>query len=1024
MIKNFTRPDVFGIIFLISLITAFFSCSGNNNKAAKHHPYVGDIQGYTPGTTPVSSLGGAPSSKASAHTVNVNAITGIDPADISTDPATGIKIAVTSFQIRLAKSATVGEVNALLASLNGQVISMFEGAPFLLVRIPNPGGLAEYNEIIAGLEANPLVEYVSPGYFPAVRGLPPNHVFDDENRDKISHQLAVGAHAAWHVRYLADMSLMPPHLIIADEFGDGDPGAAFNIAWGGSNPLFGFNNPHNHGYGVLGVILARFGGDSSDRGLQTGMYPSSLTITGIDSIHAAEVSSDPSHTFNAVEEQIIHDLKSQSGRPIIVNTSIGFPCKTSAEAGKYCTEDFAMKEGENWLIEVRDEGLEDSFIHVTAAGNISEDADGFIESMYDSPFAAARFIDKFAIPPLNTPPLKNILVVENLVHAGSLTDPYEPVCLSNESKFPGDIAAIGHSVSSLNSSSDPKGSQFFKGTSFSAPQVAGVAAYIWALDPTLSAMSVINRIKRTSRASVSGSAADCSATKSAPVLDAYSAVLSVDSVLSPTLAPVRAELMDVADDAGVPGRNDQFDEEDIQLLLGMFDLQNGTLDYSRYDLNGDGYTGGTETEQFDLDLDVVYGTADQTIGGLSIDFDENAVTDQEILCYYAYSLLYTGDSAKREELLRGRCADECIVDVGDFAWDLNEAGHVSAKRFGSDGPGFPGGFGGYVLVDGVAVHLRELCGIVPRRGVSTGSPLAINDAGQVVVWAQSLYLCENGSYTRLSETYNVMPGWENECSIPGYWHQASQVADGMNGGAVLMGIAINDSGTIVAGDCTWSADGSASLPITRGTLEAPYCGYGDGECTGICGNYYVSDITNTGAMCGWGNAEALYYDSSCTNYAEMPHNGGIISFDGTLTLHGLLDPRYDDNYELLAYAINEEGQMVGTARAGAEDEDALHAVFVDGPSILSLGQGYAWDINNSSHAVGTLITDAEPTAFLYDSANSKMQDLNAYLPEDSPWVLEHGFRINNAGLILGYGKMAGADKAFLMDRANCPQPPD
>ena len=42
-------------------------------------------------------------------------------------------------------------------------------------------------------------------------------------------------------------------------------------------------------------------------------------------------------------------------------------------------------------------------------------------------------------------------------------------------------------------------------------------------------------------------------------------------------------------------------------------------------------------------------------------FDENNLTDQNILCYYAYSRLYTGDTDKRRDLLRGKCADPVYV---------------------------------------------------------------------------------------------------------------------------------------------------------------------------------------------------------------------------------------------------------------------------------------------------------------------------------------------------------------------------
>jgi hypothetical protein len=87
-----------------------------------------------------------------------------------------------------------------------------------------------------------------------------------------------------------------------------------------------------------------------------------------------------------------------------------------------------------------------------------------------------------------------------------------------------------------------------------------------------------------------------------------------------------------------------------------------TRDYSRYDLNGDGFTGGFTLAVFDLDRvgSTQFGapriTADvtQDIQGLELRFDETILTDLAILCYYAYSDLFQGndaDRALRAELL-------------------------------------------------------------------------------------------------------------------------------------------------------------------------------------------------------------------------------------------------------------------------------------------------------------------------------------------------------------------------------------
>ena len=89
-----------------------------------------------------------------------------------------------------------------------------------------------------------------------------------------------------------------------------------------------------------------------------------------------------------------------------------------------------------------------------------------------------------------------------------------------------------------------------------------------------------------------------------------------------------------------------------------------TEDYSRFDLNGDGFTGGSSADRFDLDRvgSTQYGATrydsvvTQQIEGLTVSFDESKLTDLDILCFYAYSPLYTGDATARTSLLAGSCA--------------------------------------------------------------------------------------------------------------------------------------------------------------------------------------------------------------------------------------------------------------------------------------------------------------------------------------------------------------------------------
>ena len=97
------------------------------------------------------------------------------------------------------------------------------------------------------------------------------------------------------------------------------------------------------------------------------------------------------------------------------------------------------------------------------------------------------------------------------------------------------------------------------------------------------------------------------------------------------------------------------------------------MDFSQYDLNGDGFTGGSTTERliWTVPGSTQYGTSIYSTSACyrtsagDVSFDENQLTDLKILCYYAYSPLYRGTDNAREALLAGRCSPVTVtVDPG------------------------------------------------------------------------------------------------------------------------------------------------------------------------------------------------------------------------------------------------------------------------------------------------------------------------------------------------------------------------
>jgi hypothetical protein len=417
-----------------------------------------------------------------------------------------------------------------------------------------------------------------------------------------------------------------------------------------------------HGYHVLGILAGSFGGAANDRGRVTGMFPARLGLKAIDIAGFMPLP--------VVENRILAAVRAAPGN-VVVNTSLGHDCQTPVLGALVCNEAVAERRALNWIEKVRGSasldqagaGLENKFVHASAAGN-----DGVRNAHLNSSWNAARLL-----PGLVTllgdpvPNLTNVLVVENRQYSVFGPTAFQPLCLlggPGGSSTDGDVSAIGSwnwSFGDASSSADFRG-----GTSMASPQTAGLAAYVWALAPSLPAWEVAAIVRGTARTP------ECAA--GAPVIDAYDALLAVDDAAALAssgnagLAPVRSAVLDIAnsagdealDAAGAPVAGDRrFDDRDLTLFTDRFDdpAAGVARDYSRADLNGDGSTGGSGTDAFDLDMDGSRTRVEQEIDDVPVVFDESALTDLQILCYYAYSHLYEGGDPSRRQTLLGleRC---------------------------------------------------------------------------------------------------------------------------------------------------------------------------------------------------------------------------------------------------------------------------------------------------------------------------------------------------------------------------------
>jgi hypothetical protein len=449
---------------------------------------------------------------------------------------------------------------------------------------------------------------------PAHAILPPKFgSLSNTERDRLSHLLAAHFPAAWNARAAAKASRVPT-VVIGDRFGNGaprglfGPGGDLDVTRIGGNLDKG-DPPADHGYHVSGIVLANFANDGSRPGMVTGALTRRAKLFTIDRFN------DDAPLYTPA--MLASTLASIQGR-IVFNTSSGGKALGGGDLDSGATA---------WINAVRSAGLEDRLFHATSAGNDGNAAQAAANSYWS---------DAALNPSLQR--LTNTLVVENLTESAGAS---ELGCLDASSDSGGSTAAPGEDVWSLTHTGGAKNSS---GTSFSTPVVSGLAAYLWAIVPTLTPHELISAMTQNPQAVRNG----CTPGP-APPIDAYRATLSLDRAAAPSKTgyPVRMAVLDVAGGKA-------FNDADLKELAPKVDegKHADTRTWSRYDLNGDGFAGDRHREAFDLDrsdaidtFDSQYDDSAERADGVEV--DEEGVTDQDVLCYYAFSPLYTGNAGPR-----------------------------------------------------------------------------------------------------------------------------------------------------------------------------------------------------------------------------------------------------------------------------------------------------------------------------------------------------------------------------------------
>jgi hypothetical protein len=547
----------------------------------------------------------------------------------------GARVARTAIVLRPARRATVGQVNAALAAAGGRIASALSGSPQLVVAIPDPGTLDALDRVLATLGRMPGIDSAGRALMAETQELPPGFSapLAASRAAELSHLLALRMPAAWNARGAVRLANRPT-LIVADVFGNGPLSNQVDAAYDQSAPLSGIlplipPASRGHGYHVVGIAAANFASNGSAAGRVTGVFPARTKLTLLD-VFGLDVVGSGQRVLRAVREQSGH---------VVVNTSIGYTPSTTDAA--------ARKEGSDWAEEVRNAGYVNRLVHAGSAGNSA------ILANRNSPWVAAALrSDLTETDGSPAARLPNTLAVENLVDTGAPA--FEPGCLSLTSNRGGNIAAVGANVFS-NLLGSTAGNM--SGTSQASPQAAALAEYLWSIAPDLTAPQLVSALIATARPPLSneeGAPCGSSDLPSAPRLDAYAAVLSLDQPgpVTPASAPVRFAIMDRNGDSA-------FTEADLQALVAALPSATpAARDWSRADLNGDGFTGGPGVIAFDLDPSgstragaPLLNTVAQTIESVSVPFDERNVSDVQALCFYAYSGLYTGNPDQRRALL-------------------------------------------------------------------------------------------------------------------------------------------------------------------------------------------------------------------------------------------------------------------------------------------------------------------------------------------------------------------------------------
>ena len=312
-----------------------------------------------------------------------------------------------------------------------------------------------------------------------------------------------------------------------------------------------------------------------------------------------------------------------------------------------------------------------------------------------------------------------------------------------------------------------------------------------------------------------------------------------------------------------------------------------------------------------------------------------------------------------------------VTDIGAFEpRAVNDAGQAAGRAI-IDGRQFA------VFYDGTFKTINP-------PGASAAEAWAVNNRGQVIGTVSTCDIVNGNCVNSRSRAFIYRLG--------------SFTLLGTLGGDGSTGQDINDAGLAV---------GASSTPGPAPDRS------GDSQAFASSGG----QLDNIGAKLGVGGSMASAVNSVGQVLGHFGDRNGSGQFlydtrDGTFTLFPVSGFSRD---------LNDRGEVVG-GLSGNDDGSGRAFLYANG-AVTNLGTldpahaySTAWAINDAGQIVGvssvSWFTRLDEHAFLHEGG--AMLDLNALVTPNSGWVLNVATDINAHGQIVGFGKLNGEERGFLL----------